>query len=403
MDFLSILLRLRSRIWIGYVAAIVLPLLASASRAVSVEVLVGPYVAFFLVVLAVSLIGTRGAAILATIFSALLASRFVADFGGGVIPQTLKGALSLATFFVVCCVVIYLANALSSTLVRLTQAQEELTALNDRLQKSVIDRTNALHSTQNLLAAESIAKAEAEEQARQSQKMETIGLLTGGIAHDFNNMLSIIVGSLEIIRRRVESGSTDIAKHLDNAMDGAQRSAALTQRLLAFSRKQPLAPAVLDINDRVCGMAELLERTLGAAISVRVIQGSDLWKVKADSSQLENAILNLAVNARDAMPTGGALIIETTNAHVDNVDADHAQGGNGQYVVISVSDNGAGMSKDVIDRAFEPFFTTKPSGEGTGLGLSQIYGFTTQSGGFVKIHSTVGTGTTIKLYLPRHA
>lgn len=149
-------------------------------------------------------------------------------------------------------------------------------------------------------------------------------------------------------------------------------------------------------------MEELLQRTLGSAISVRVNLGSDLWEVKADPSQLENAILNLAVNARDAMPSGGNLIIEATNAHVDNVDAGHNEGGNGQYVLISVSDTGVGMPKDVMDRAFEPFFTTKPTGEGTGLGLSQIYGFTTQSGGFVKIESTVGTGTTIRLYLPRH-
>lgn len=402
MDLLSTLQSARSRPWIGYAAAVILPPLVSAARSALINVMVGPYVAFFVVVLVVSLLGTRGAATLTTVLSALLASRFVADSGGSIIPQSLTGGLSFATFLLVCGIVIYLASTLSSTLVSLHKTQDELRTLNEQLQKSVIDRTDALHSTQHLLAVEKDAKTKAEEQARHSQKMETIGLLTGGIAHDFNNMLSVIVGSLELIRRRVESGNTDITNLLNNAMDGAQRSAALTHRLLAFSRKQPLAPIVLDINDRVGGMADLLDRTLGSAISVTVSKGTDLWPVEADPSQLENAILNLAINARDAMPEGGSLKVETANAHVDKIDGGNAPRSNGHYAVISVSDTGKGMPKEVVDRAFEPFFTTKPAGEGTGLGLSQIYGFIKQSNGFVEIDSVLGSGTTVKLYLPKH-
>lgn len=402
MDPLSLLENVRSRPWIGYIAAVALPLLASSVRTALNEVFVGPYVTFFVVVIIIALIAPRGAAILATVLSALLASRFAADSGGSVLPQTLTGAISFATFLLLSGLVISLVHALASTLVHLTQTKKELMALTHELQQCVVDRTDALRSAHNQLALETDAKAAAEEQARQSQKMETIGLLTGGIAHDFNNMLSIIVGSLELIRRRVARGDTDIAKHLDNAMDGAQRSAALTQRLLAFSRKQPLAPSVLDINERVEGMEELLQRTLGSTVVVRVVQGVDLWPVKADPCQLENALLNLAINARDAMPSGGELVIETSNAHVDNISADNARGSNGQYVVISVADTGSGMPKEVTSRAFEPFFTTKPPGEGTGLGLSQIYGFIKQSGGFLKMDSAVGRGTTIKLFLPRY-
>lgn len=402
MDLLAILQSVRARPWIGYGAAVALPLSASVLRSALVSVMVGPYVAFFVVVLFVALIGTRGAATLSTILSAFLASRFVPDSAGSIVPQTLTGWLSFSTFLIVCGIVIYLTNALSETLVRLTRAHEELTALNQKLYLCVHERTNALRSTEHLLVMETNAKAKAEEQARHSQKMETIGLLTGGIAHDFNNMLSIIVGSLELIRRRVDNGSTDISHHLENAMDGAKRSAALTQRLLAISRKQPLTPSVIDISDRIEGMAELLTRTLGSNIVVRVIKGLNISNIKADVSQFENAILNLAINARDAMPSGGILTIETSQAHVDDVRAEHGQNNKGQYVVIAVSDTGIGMSDDVISRAFEPFFTTKPTGEGTGLGLSQIYGFVKQSGGHVKIDSTLGNGTTIKLYLPGH-
>ncbi|NYZ16675.1 PAS domain-containing protein [Azospirillum sp. RWY-5-1] len=241
----------------------------------------------------------------------------------------------------------------------------------------------------------------AEEAMRQLQKMEAVGQLTGGIAHDFNNMLAVVLGGLSLMERRLARGDTDVGRYLEGAKDGALRAAALTQRLLAFSRQQPLAPEPLDANRLVTGMTELLTRTLGEHIRVETVLSAGLWRIHADASQLENAVLNLSVNARDAMPAGGRLTIETANAHMDDrYAAEHAIPA-GQYVLIAVSDTGTGMEPAVAARAFDPFFTTKSVGRGTGLGLSQVFGFVRQSGGHVKIYSEVGVGTTVKLYLPR--
>lgn len=401
MDMLSFLQSVRSRPWVGYIAALILPLIACAVRSALSDVFVGyPFITYFLAVVVVALIGTRMSAVLATLLSAVLAN-YVANSTGG-IAQGNSAWIGIAFFFLVCGVVILVVHALSSVLLRLAEAQAQFATLKDELEQRVAERTKALQSARDLLVLETEAKARAEEQARQSQKMETIGLMTGGIAHDFNNMLSVIAGSLDLIKRRIASGSTEISQHLDNATDGVKRSAALTQRLLSFSRKQPLAPSVLDINDRIGGMEELLRRTLGSTVTVHVIKGEDLWPAKADECQLENAILNLAINARDAMPSGGVITIETKNAQTEGFSTDDVQGGIDQYVTISVKDTGVGMSDDVKQRAFEPFFTTKPPGEGTGLGLSQIYGFIKQSDGYVKIESVIGSGTLVKLYLPRH-
>lgn len=402
MDLLSFLQSVRSRPLIGYAAAIILPIAAIALRTALSGVFVGyPFITYFLAVIIVAIIATKSASAFAAAFSAVLAYRF-AEYHGG-IAQGNSAWIGLVFFFAVCAIVIVLVDALISALMRLTEAQAQLAATNSELERRVDERTTELQSMNNKLVVETEAKNLAEEQARQLQKMETIGLLTGGIAHDFNNMLSVIGGSLELIQRRVANGSTDITKHIDNAKDGVKRSAALTQRLLAFSRKQPLVPSEINLNALMSTMEELLQRTLGSNIAVRVIKGTDLWSVKADACQLENAILNLAINARDAMPSGGSLIIETKNAQVDNIEAQHGEFRNGQYVLISVTDTGSGMTKDVISRAFEPFFTTKPPGKGTGLGLSQIYGLIRQSNGFVKIDSTVGHGTTVKMYLPQHS
>jgi PAS domain S-box-containing protein len=242
----------------------------------------------------------------------------------------------------------------------------------------------------------------AQEALRQSQKMEAVGQLTGGIAHDFNNMLSVITGSLELLERRLD-GSDDRAKrYMEAAADGARRAAQLTQRLLAFSRQQPLQPEAIDANKLVAGMSDLLRRSLGTDVRMETIMAGGLWRTHADPNQLENIILNLAVNARDAMPNGGRLTIETQNAHLDDRYAAHHSGlAAGQYVLIAVTDTGAGMPPDVLEKAFDPFFTTKPVGKGTGLGLSQVYGFVKQSGGHVKIYTEVGQGTAIKIYLPR--
>jgi nitrogen-specific signal transduction histidine kinase/CheY-like chemotaxis protein len=253
------------------------------------------------------------------------------------------------------------------------------------------------------LRAEQTTREAAEAQARQAQKMEAVGQLTGGIAHDFNNMLAIVIGSLELVKRRRSQGQHDIDRLIDTALDGAQRGAALTRRLLAFSRQQPLEPSVTDLNALVQGMAEMLRRTIGETIELECALGGGLWWTLVDRSQLENAILNLAVNARDAMPDGGRLTIETLNAYLDDAyAASNAEVSPGQYAVVAVSDTGTGMTAAIIAKAFDPFFTTKGVGRGSGLGLSQVYGFVKQSGGHVKIYSEPGQGTTVKIYLRRH-
>ncbi|MER9918582.1 MULTISPECIES: CHASE3 domain-containing protein [unclassified Mesorhizobium] len=245
-------------------------------------------------------------------------------------------------------------------------------------------------------------REKAESQIRQMQKMEAVGQLTGGIAHDFNNMLAVIISAMNLAQRKLTRGEHDIMKFIEAATDAATRAANLTSRLLAFSRQQPLAPQVVDANRLVAGMSDLLRRALGETLRIETVLAGGLWKTHADPSQLENAILNLAVNARDAMGEDGKMTIETANSHLDEgYAATHAEVKAGQYVMIAVSDTGAGMPADVMERAFEPFFTTKPVDKGTGLGLSQVFGFVKQSGGHVKIYSEPGQGTTIRIYLPR--
>jgi light-regulated signal transduction histidine kinase (bacteriophytochrome) len=245
---------------------------------------------------------------------------------------------------------------------------------------------------------------ELHDKLRQSQKMEAVGQLTGGIAHDFNNLLAGILGSLELMQLRVAQGRPgDINRYIGTAMTSANRAASLTHRLLAFSRRQTLDSKVVDVNRLATSMEDLIRRTVGPAIHVETVISGGLWKTLCDANQLENALLNLAINARDAMPEGGRLTIEATNARLDDAYAGrHHEVAAGQYVAVSVTDTGSGMAPDVIAHVFEPFFTTQPSGQGTGLGLSMVYGFTKQSNGFASIYSEVGHGTTVRLYLPRH-
>jgi len=246
----------------------------------------------------------------------------------------------------------------------------------------------------------------AEEALRQSQKMEAIGHLTGGVAHDFNNLLTVVMGNIELAQRQLENwseGAQDrMRRTLAQAMRGAQRGAMLTQRLLAFSRRQPLSPKPLDLNKLVGGLTEFLRRSLGETVELQTVGAAGLWKAEADPVQLEAALLNLAVNARDAMPNGGKLTIETANVQLnEEYCRRHAEVKPGPYVQIAVTDTGTGMSRQVLERAFEPFFTTKVAGQGTGLGLSQVFGFVKQSGGHITIYSELGEGTTVKIYLPR--
>jgi PAS domain S-box-containing protein len=242
-----------------------------------------------------------------------------------------------------------------------------------------------------------------EEALRQSQKMEAVGQLTGGIAHDFNNLLTGIVGSLDLMQTRLDQGRTEnVARYINAAMTSANRAAALTHRLLAFARRQPLIPKSVDANQLVVSLEDLLRRTIGETIDLDIFASAGLWCTLCDPNQLESALLNLAINARDAMPNGGKLTITTANARIDGIDADTPALLPGDYIRIDVSDTGAGMSPEVAARAFDPFFTTKPIGQGTGLGLSMIYGFARQSNGHVLIDSKLGAGTSVKLYLPRH-
>ena len=242
-----------------------------------------------------------------------------------------------------------------------------------------------------------------EDQLRQSQKMEAVGQLTGGLAHDFNNMLAGVVGSLELMQTRLLQGRIDdLSRYIGAAQVAAERAAALTHRLLAFSRRQTLAPKPTDVNRLVTSLEELIRRTVGPAIEINVVAADQLWPTLVDPSQLENALLNLCLNARDAMPDGGKIIIETGNCAFGAAAARQDELEPGDYVSLTVKDNGTGMPPDVIAKAFEPFFTTKPLGQGTGLGLSMIYGFVRQSGGQVQIESKIGDGTRVRLYLPRH-
>jgi CheY-like chemotaxis protein len=242
-----------------------------------------------------------------------------------------------------------------------------------------------------------------EEALRQSQKMEAVGQLTGGIAHDFNNLLTVITGNLELAQRQIAgAGNARLERNIAGALTGAERAALLTQRLLAFSRRQPLAPKPIDANKLVSGMSELLHRSLGETIAIETSLSDDLWRIEIDPNQLESAILNLALNARDAMEQGGKLTIETMNTSLEGShDAERVEVVSGEYVAICVTDTGTGMDPDTVSRAYEPFFTTKEVGKGTGLGLSMVYGFVRQSGGQLKITSEPGQGTCVKLYLPR--
>ena len=285
----------------------------------------------------------------------------------------------------------------------LERTSRVLRGLTSNLEAQVAERTSELSATNTRLTSEIGLRMETEAQLVQMQKIEAIGQLTGGIAHDFNNMLSVVLGSLRLMQRRLQRGDTAVEKYVDAAIEGANRAASLTSRLLAFSRQQALAPEIIDGNKLIAGMDEILRRTIPESIQIETVLAGGLWRAFADAPGLENAIINLAVNARDAMPNGGKLTIETANAALDDAYAAlKVDVKAGQYVMIAVADTGTGMPPDVIARAIDPFFTTKPAGQGTGLGLSQVHGFIKQSGGHIAIYSEPGHGTTVKLYLPRH-
>jgi signal transduction histidine kinase len=269
----------------------------------------------------------------------------------------------------------------------------------EALEQAVRERTQELWESNQALKTEMADRQAAEAQLRQVQKMEAVGQLTGGIAHDFNNMLAVVVGGIDLAQRRLNGPRREVLMQLTNAMEGATRAAALTRRLLSFARSEPLLPERVDSKELISGMSDLLDRTLGERIRIEVDLAPDTWPTYVDPHQLENAIVNLAVNARDAMDGQGVMRVETRNVKVAANEVGDIRAGD--YVKMSVTDTGCGMPPEVKERAFEPFFTTKPVGKGTGLGLSQIFGFAHQSGGEVGIESEVGKGTTVSIYLPR--
>jgi signal transduction histidine kinase/ActR/RegA family two-component response regulator len=287
----------------------------------------------------------------------------------------------------------------------LTRANEELSAQIDERNKALAtlseseERYRVLYET---LQQETEERRRVEDALRQSQKMEAVGQLTGGVAHDFNSLLTIILGNLEVVRRLTAEESIELRSHLTSIEHAGQRAATLTHRLLAFSRRQPLAPRTLDLNRVVSGMSEMLNRTLGEAVTIETVLAARLWLSRVDPNELENALLNLVINARDAMERGGKPTIETANLYLDDdYAATDPEVPAGQYILLAVTDTGTGMSAEVLAKAFDPFFTTKPIGRGSGLGLSMVYGFARQSGGHVRIYSELGQGSTVKIYLPR--
>jgi signal transduction histidine kinase/CheY-like chemotaxis protein len=310
----------------------------------------------------------------------LLNSRQADAARSGVWLQTV---VALA-FLLICILGVLIARHTRRSVAAIATARDQLAAANQQLVEQIARRE------------------EVESQLRQSQKMQALGQLTGGIAHDFNNMLGVIVGSLDLILRRIKKGDFAIERFLDAASNATERAALLTQRLLAFARQQPLAPQPIDANKMIVNMSNLLHSTLGEQIRIETVAAGGLWTINADAQQLESAILNISINARDAMPDGGRLTIETANTYLDDAYCrQNPEIEPGQYVMIAVSDTGSGMSPDVTARVFDPFFTTKPAGKGTGLGLSQVYGFVKQSHGHIKVYSEVGAGTNVKIYLPR--
>nr|WP_246731139.1 CHASE domain-containing protein [Methylobacterium sp. 2A] len=314
-----------------------------------------------------------------------------------------KRASTLPEIWLVCGGGLFATALLAFAAYRQRRTQDEIHQLNATLEARVEERTRDLQEAADRLRQAGEERTRMEEALRQSQKMEAVGQLTGGLAHDFNNLLAGISGSLELIETRVGQGRVkDVGKYIAAAQGAAKRAAALTHRLLAFSRRQTLAPRAIDANRLVDGMLDLIQRTVGPGVEIRHRGAEGLWPALADPSQLENALLNLCINARDAMPDGGRITIETENRWIDRRQAAAQDMPEGQYLSLCVSDTGTGMPPDVVARAFDPFFTTKPMGEGTGLGLSMIYGFAKQSGGQVRITSAVGAGTTVCIYLPQH-
>jgi signal transduction histidine kinase/ActR/RegA family two-component response regulator len=396
MHLFAIAERLRAHRWFGYAIGVISVLASYGIRvALGDLALHFPFVIFLPSVVLTTFLGGLKPGIASAILAGVVADYSLINPVGTIALTWPDGWIAMAFYTLTVSIDIALISAMFAAFERARAAERSLIQLNEGLEDRIRDRTHAL---QRQIAE----REEAEAQVRQLQKMESIGQLTGGIAHDFNNMLAVVIGSLQMARRRHDDPAR-VAKCVDSAEEAAKRAAQLTARLLAFSRQQPLAPEPLDANKLVSGMSEMLRRSLGEQVRIETVLSGGLWRTFADPVQVESALINLAVNARDAMPGGGRLTIETANVDLDDRYAKtHLDVEPGQYVMLSVTDTGTGMQEQVVRRAFDPFYTTKGLGKGTGLGLSQVYGFVKQSGGHVALYSEIDHGTTVKIYLPRY-
>lgn len=395
---------IRQRHWLAYSIAALLAFIAFGIRHWLGNTFVGfPFITFIPAFLIAGYLGGTGPGLVCAASSTGLAWYFLLEPRRSFELAGPSGPIAVAVFLFNATLIVLVVSGMNKAYRRLLVVEEERSRLNAELEDRVAERAHQLLSANNALVAEIEARRQAEARAAQMERLEAIGRLTGGVAHDFNNMLAVILGNLDLALKKLGRGNTDIVRHLDGALDGATRSATLTRRLLAFARRQPLEPVITDANRLIVDMSDLLTRTLGERVSIEHQLAEELWPIRVDPGQLENAILNLAVNARDAMPAGGSVRISTANVRHTADAASDLELAAGEYVVLSVADTGTGMSEEVAARAFEPFFTTKPNGLGTGLGLSQIYGFTRQSGGVTQIETATANGTTISLYFPRAA
>lgn len=364
-----------------------------------------PFLTFFPAIILTSFICGWRAGAVAAVFGGFAARYFF--FGGSFDPIRITVTstwVGYALYAFAVAIVLTLVSTMHLAFRDFAASENKRTRLNEELESRVHERTVALEEANQRLRDEAASLAAAEARIRQMQKMEAVGQLTGGIAHDFNNMLAVIVGSLDIAKRHLNVDLAKSERFMANALEGAQRGAQLTARLLAFSRQQPLDPRSLDANKLVRETSELLRRSLGENIHLQTELVGEPWRIFVDASQLESALINLCVNSRDSMPDGGSLTLRTTNVDLRNAeDAAGIDVRPGEYVALAVRDTGCGMSPEVLARAFDPFYTTKAPGQGTGLGLSLAYGFVKQSGGHIGIDSQPGTGTTVSIYLPRYS
>jgi len=396
--------RLRQSPLAGYAIAVATVALALLARFLLAGRLTGfPFLTFIPAVLLTSFFCGWRAGALAAVLGALARLCFFAPLpAAGPIAGPVSVWFGYFMYAFAAAVILMAVGSMHAAFQDLAAIAEQRNLLNAELEKRVRERTEALEAANRRLLDEAASRAAAEAQIRQLQKMEAVGQLTGGIAHDFNNMLAIIVGSLDIAKRSLGADKDKAARFIANAMEGARRAAQLTSRLLAFSRQQPLDPRPLDANELIRDMSDMLLRSIGPNIRLEAAPAPDLWRTLADGPQLESALINLCLNGRDAMPDGGCLTLETSNAVLDAACARALDARPGEYVSICVTDSGSGMTPEVLARAFDPFFTTKTPGKGTGLGLSQVYGFVKQSNGHVRIDSEPGRGTAVRIYLPRY-